>query len=299
VLEAGKHLVLEKPIALDSVGARGLVAAAARAGRHAMVALTYRGYPMVRRARKAVEEGELGDIRLVHGGYLQDWLADTGDYNWRVDPGVGGQSRAVADIGTHWFDTVEFVTGLRVAAVLADFATFMPTRMRAAGPSVAFSTAEGPMESVRVESEDAATILLRLEGGVRGMCVVSQVSTGRKNALSLHVDGASRSLTWEQEVPERLWLRERGEARLFVRDPGSAQSGSGIPSLPAGHPEGWGEALRDLLRPFYASVAAESPPTADDLPYPTLRAGARSIAFVEAAVASSASGAWVSLANDG
>lgn len=299
VLEAGKHLVLEKPIALDSAGANQLVEVAAGAGRHAMVALTYRGYPMVRRARTAVEDGELGKIRLVHGGYLQDWLADAGDYNWRIDPEVGGQSRAVADIGTHWFDTAEFVTGLRVEAVLADFATFMPTRMRAAGASAAFSTPEGPMESVRVESEDAATILLRFAGGVRGSCVVSQVSTGRKNALSLHVDGASRSLTWEQEVPERLWVRERGEARLLVRDPGSAQADSGIPSLPAGHPEGWGEALRDLLRPFYASVAGESPPTADGVAYPTLRAGARSIAFVEAAVASSASGAWVSLASDG
>jgi predicted dehydrogenase len=298
-LEAGKHLVLEKPIALDSAGARELVDTAARAGRHAMVALTYRGYPMVRRARKAVEDGELGEIRLVHGGYLQDWLADEGDYNWRVDPGVGGPSRAVADIGTHWFDTAEFVTGLRVEAVLADFATFMPIRMRAAGASVAFSTAKGPMESVRVASEDAATILLRFGGGVRGTCVVSQVSTGRKNALSLNVDGASRSMTWEQEVPERLWLRERSEARLLVRDPGSAQTDSGVPSLPAGHPEGWGEALRDLLRPFYAAVAADAPHGADEVAYPTLRAGARSIAFVEATVASSASGAWVPLPADG
>jgi predicted dehydrogenase len=297
-LEGGKHLVLEKPIALDSEGARDLVDTAARTRRHAMVALTYRGYPMVRRARKTVEEGQLGEIRLVHGAYLQDWLADVGDFNWRVDPGVGGQSRAVADIGTHWFDTAEFVTGLQVEAVLADFATFMPTRMRAAGASIAFSTAEGPMEPVRVESEDAATILLRFAGEVRGTCVVSQVSTGRKNALSLHVDGASRSLTWEQEAPERLWLRERDEARLLVRNP-EPQAGSGIPSLPAGHPEGWGEALRDLLRPFYAAVAADAPPTPDEVAYPTLRAGARSIAFVEAAVASSASGAWVPLSADG
>jgi predicted dehydrogenase len=294
-LEAGKHLVLEKPIALDSAGAKELVDTAARTGRHAMVALTYRGYPMVRRARAAVEDGQLGEIRLVHGGYLQDWLADAGDYNWRVDPEVGGQSRAVADIGTHWFDTAEFVTGLQVEAVLADFATFMPTRMRAAGASVAFSTAEGPMESVRVESEDAATILLRFESGVRGTCVVSQVSTGRKNALSLNVDGASRSMTWEQEVPERLWLRERGEARLLVRDPGSAQADSGVPSLPAGHPEGWGEALRDLLRPFYAAVAAGESRSPGDAAYPTLDAGARGIAFVDAAVKSSASGSWVSI----
>lgn len=299
VLEAGKHLILEKPVALDLGGAHELVEAASRSGRHAMVALTYRGYPMVRHARAAVGEGQLGEIRLIHGGYLQDWLADETDYNWRVDPEVGGQSRAVADIGTHWFDTAEFVSGLRVEAILADFATFINTRMRASGASVAFSAAQGPVEPVRVESEDAATILLRFERGVHGACVVSQVSTGRKNALSLNVDGSHRSLSWEQEAPERLWLRERSEARLLARDPGAAQTGSGIPSLPAGHPEGWGEALRDLLRPFYASVAADSSPSADEVAYPTLREGARSIAFVEAAVASSASGAWVQLATDG
>jgi predicted dehydrogenase len=294
-LEAGKHLVLEKPIAMDSAGADGLVDLATRSGRHAMVALTYRGYPMVRRARAAVAEGEVGEIRLVHGGYIQDWLADPKDYNWRVDPEMGGQSRAVADIGTHWFDTAEFITGLRVEAVLADFATFIPTRMRSLAGGVAFSSGEGPTESVRVQSEDAATILLRFEGGARGACVVSQVSTGRKNAFSLEVEGSMRSLAWEQEIPEHLWLRSRDDARLLVRDPGGAQTHSGIPSLPAGHPEGWGEALRDLLRPFYAAVAAGETPSPGDAAYPTLSAGARGIAFVDAAIRSSASGSWVSI----
>lgn len=294
-LEAGKHLVLEKPIAVDGAGARELVDLAARSGRHAMVALTYRGYPMVRRARAAVADGELGEVRLVHGSYLQDWLADPADYNWRVDPAVGGRSRAVADIGTHWFDTAEYVTGLRAEAVFADLATLIPTRLRSLGGSVAFSAPEGPVESVQIDSEDAATILVRFEGGARGACVVSQVSTGHKNALALNVDGARQSLAWEQETPERLWLLARGEARRLVRDPGGARAGAGVPSLPAGHPEGWGEALRDLLRPFYAAVATGESPSTGDAPYPTLRAGARSIAFVEAAIQSSASGVWVSL----
>ena len=294
-LEANKHLVLEKPIAIDRAGADELVALAARSGRHAMVALTYRGYPMVRRARRAVADGEVGEIRLIRGNYIQDWLADPADYNWRVDPELGGRSRAVADIGTHWFDTAEFVTGLRVEAVLADFATLIPTRMRSLGGSVAFSSGAGPVESVQVRSEDAATILLRFEGGVRGACVVSQVSTGHKNAMDLHVDGALRSLAWDQEAPERLWLRARHETRLLGRDPGGQKPDFGIPSLPAGHPEGWGEALRDLLRPFYAAVASGEAPSLGDAPYPTLKAGARSIAFVEAAIQSSASSSWVSL----
>jgi predicted dehydrogenase len=294
-LEAGKHLVLEKPIAMDRAGADGLVELARQSGRHAMVTLTYRGYPMVRRARAAVADGEVGEIRLVRGAYIQDWLAEPTDYNWRVDPKIGGQSRAVADIGTHWFDTAEFITGLRVEAVLADFATFIPTRTRTFGAGIAFSSGEGPTDSVKVQSEDAATILLRFEGGARGACVVSQVSTGRKNALSLEVDGSRRSLAWDQEVPERLWLRSRDDARLLVRDPGGAQPDSGTPSLPAGHPEGWGEALRDLLRPFYAAVAAGKSSSPGEAPYPALDTGARGIAFVDAAITSSASGSWVSI----
>ncbi|HJT64395.1 MAG TPA: Gfo/Idh/MocA family oxidoreductase [Candidatus Limnocylindria bacterium] len=295
VLEAGKHLVLEKPIAVDQEGAESLVGAAARSDRHAMVALTYRGYPMVQQARSMVAEGQLGDIRLVRGAYIQDWLADAADYNWRVDPAVGGPSRAVADIGTHWFDTAEFVTGLRVAAVQADLVTFLPMRSRSSNEGVAFSTTRGPAEDVAVDSEDAATMLFRFAGGARGICVVSQVSTGNKNAFSLDIDGSLGSLRWEQELPERLSLRERGEERLFVRDPGAQQASAGVPWLPAGHPEGWGEALRDLLRPFYAAVASGAPPLADGAPYPTLEDGARSIAFVEATLESSAAGSWMTL----
>lgn len=295
VLQAGKHLVLEKPIATDLPGADEVVAAGEASGRHAMVALTYRGYPMVSRARSVVAEGRLGDLRLVRGAYIQDWLADPSDYNWRVDPNVGGRSRAIADIGTHWFDTAEFVSGLRVEAVLADLATFLPTRSRSLGGSVAFSAGSGPSEPVSIGSEDAASILLRFEGGVRGACVVSQVSTGHKNAFELHLDGARASLDWEQETPERLWVRDRDAAHLWTRDPGPEQPGAGVPWLPAGHPEGWGEALRDLLRPFYAAVAGGAPPTRGEMSYPTLEAGARSIAFVAAALESSQSGSWVSI----
>ncbi len=292
-LEAGKHVVLEKPIAVDRAGANALVETAARSGRHAMVALTYRGYPMVIRARSAVSDGELGDVRLVRGSYIQDWLSDPGDFNWRVDPEVGGRSRAVADIGTHWFDTAEFVTGLRVESVQADLATFIGERSRPLGGSIAFSSGSGPSEPVAIHSEDAATILLRFAGGARGACVVSQVSPGHKNAFNLSVDGSQRSLSWEQELPEQLWLHERQQGRLLVRDPAGAQPGAGVPWLPAGHPEGWAEALRDLLRPFYAAVAAGTLPDPDSAPYPTFRSGARSIAFVEAVLESSARGEWV------
>ena len=297
VLEAGKHLVLEKPVALTAADGYGLADLALQRGRHAAVALTYRGYPMVRRARAAVAAGELGETRLVHGAYIQDWLSDPGDYNWRLEPEVGGASRAVADIGSHWFDTAEFIAGRRVEAVFADLATFLPRRTRPIGGSTAFSVGEGPSEEVEVHSEDAATILVRFEGGARGACVVSQVSPGRKNGLTLEVAGSRATLDWDQEDPEHLWIRTREEARLLTRGlaDGPVAGSPGVPSLPAGHPEGWAEALRDLLRPFYAAVASgDSPPARGSLggTYPTLEDGARGVSFVEAVLMSSTSGHW-------
>jgi predicted dehydrogenase len=296
VLEAGKHLVLEKPVALDVASAIDLANLADRSGCHTTVALTYRGYPMVRRARAAIATGELGDVRLVHGAYLQDWLARPSDYNWRLEPAAGGPSRAVADIGTHWFDTAEFVTGRRVESVLADLATFIPTRLKPLDGRHAFESGTGPSERVDVTSEDAATILVRFEGGARGAAVISQVSPGHKNGFTLDVDGSKRSLSWAQERPEHLWIRAREDSRLVVRDATDGTTdGVGIPALPAGHPEGWGEALRDLLRPFYAAIAAGESPSADEDRYPTMRAGARGVAFVEAVLRSARSGRWASL----
>lgn len=298
VLEAGKHLVLEKPVALDSAAARGLSGLARRMGLHALVALTYRGYPMVQRARAIVREGDVGDIRLVHGAYVQDWLSEATDYNWRLDPETGGASRAVADIGTHWFDTAEYVSGLRVEAVLADLATFIGRRSRPLTASAAFAAADGPVEEVEVRSEDAATILVRFEGGARGAAVISQVSPGRKNAFTLEIAGSRATLDWDQEDAERLWVRGRDEARLLSRRPQDGPAaGPGIPSLPAGHPEGWAEALRDLLRPFYAAIANGTAPVEahDRAAYPTLDDGARGVAFVEAVLQSSREGRWISM----
>jgi len=296
-LEAGRHVVVEKPVALASTEAYALAALARRLGLHAAVALTYRGYPMVRRARALVGAGELGDLRLVHGEYIQDWLAEPGDYNWRLEPEIGGASRAVADIGTHWFDTAEFIAGRRIEAVCADVATFVPRRHRPIGGSVAFGRAEGPTEEVDVRSEDAATILVRFEGGARGACIVSQVSPGRKNGLEIELAGSRATLDWAQEDGEHLWLRTREESRLLARGPADwvPAATPGVPSLPAGHPEGWAEALRDLLRPFYAAIAAGDPPPeprAPDAPYPTLEDGARGVAFVEAVLASARDARW-------
>ena len=295
-MEAGKHVVVEKPVATDRAGAVALLEVAQRTRRHAAVALTYRGYPMIRRARELVRGGGLGPLRLVHGTYLQDWLADANDYNWRLDSVAGGASRAFADIGTHWFDTVEFVAGARVSAVMADLATLVPVRYRPLRSTAAFSTGSGATEAVQVDTEDAATVLLRFEDGARGAVIVSQVSPGHKNDLTVHLSGSERSLGWAQERPERLWLGARDDATVLTRAPSADGWPVGVPALPSGHPEGWADALRDLLRPFYAAIAAGDPPPDDaDAPYPTLTDGARGVALIEAVVESSRGGRWVDI----
>jgi predicted dehydrogenase len=290
-LRAGKHVVVEKPLALNSADARGLQALAAERGLHGAVAFTYRGYPMVRKAQQLVADGAIGSLRLVHGAYLQDWLSTDVDYNWRLEP-AAGRSRAVADIGSHWFNTAEYVSGDRITAVCADFATFLPVRQRPAVAAVAFAESTGERVPVEIGSEDAATVLVRFASGARGAMVLSQVSPGHRNAFTLELAGSDASLAWAQEVPERLWIGTRDDERTMVR-PLAAPPAVGVPSLPAGHPEGWAEALRDVMRSFYGAVAEALDPAADSLPYPSLADGVRAVDLVAAAVESARSGGWV------
>jgi predicted dehydrogenase len=292
-LLAGKHVVVEKPLALNAADARRLVELAAERGRHGAVAFTYRGYPMVKEAQRMVADGRLGSLRLVHGAYLQDWLSTETDYNWRLEP-AAGDSRAVADIGSHWFNTAEFISGERITAVCADFATFVPVRQKPAQAAVAFAESSGERVPVEIGSEDAATILVRFAGGARGAMVLSQVSPGHKNAFTLELAGADASLAWAQEVPERLWIGTREDERTLVR-PLAPPPPAGVPSLPAGHPEGWAEAMRDVMRAFYGSIADGVDPAAEDKAYPTLTDGLRAVELVEAVVTSARQGGWISI----
>lgn len=291
VLGAGKHVVVEKPLADRASEAETVATLARERARHGMVTFTYRGYPMVQRARAMVAAGEVGTLRLAHGSYLQDWLSEPTDYNWRLEPEHAGRSRAVADIGMHWFDTTEFLSGLTVDAVFAEVATLVPERIRPTAAAATFGSGVGEGECVPITTEDVATVLVRFAGGARGTLTVSQVSPGHKNDLEIEVAGSSASLRWRQESPERLWVGTRSEERTLVRGPRPQEAG--IPDLPPGHPEGWGEALRDLFRPYYRAVALGIPPR--DLPagtYPTLDDGHRAVTFVEAVLASHASGRW-------
>ena len=294
-LGAGRHVMIEKPMAMDGAGARRVVTAARHAGRHVGVAFTYRGYPMVQRARQLIADGEIGDVRLVHGGYLQDWLSEPTDYSWRVDPATSGPSRSVADIGTHWFNVAEFVSGLQIMEVFADLATLVPIRYRPREAAATYRQSSGAVDEIPMETEDAAFIVVRFENGVHGACTISQVSPGRRNRLTLEISGSTRTVAWDHEfAPESLWIGSRDATTIRSRDVDDTRSGRGIDGLPPGLPEGWDEAFRNLFLEFYGAIAAGVSP-AGPLPYPGVTEGLRAVSFVDAVLRSHRTRRWAPL----
>jgi predicted dehydrogenase len=211
LLDAGRHMVCEKPLAMTSTQSAEMVERAQASGLVAAVCYNTRFYPLSQHAHRMVADGALGDVRLVTGHYLQDWLSRETDWNWRLEPEAGGALRAVGDIGTHWADLTSFITGLRPSAVLAELAIFLPERQRPTGPTETFSRAAGATERRRVETEDAGLILLRYPNGARGSLTVSQVSPGRKNAMSWDIAGSEVSASWHSETPDHLWIGHRNE----------------------------------------------------------------------------------------
>jgi len=280
-LAAGKHVVCEKPLATDLAGALALADLAARAsaedGRVAVVPFAYRFHPMVREARERVRSGAVGTISLVHGSYLQDWLLRSSDDNWRVDPALGGASRAFGDIGSHFCDLLEFTTGQRIVRLVAQTATVNAERTGPDGRPVA------------VRTEDAVTLQYETDGAALGSAVISQVSAGRKNRLFLEISGSESTLAFDQEAPESLWEGRRSTSRLLVRDPGAlAPAAARYSRLPAGHPQGYQDCFDALVGDTAAAICGRTP---DGLP--TFADGLRAAHLAEAVARSARTGSWV------
>lgn len=298
IIAAGKHVISEKPLAMNSKESSELVELADKAGVVNAIHFNYRNYPLVQNMRAMVKSGELGRLFLMHGSYLQDWLILDTDYNWRVEPGAGGDSRAVADIGSHWFDTVQFITGDPVVDVMADLATIHETRKK---PKQAMETYAGKVLSaddyteVPVATEDAATVLFRTASGAPGSLVVSQVSAGRKNRLYFELDYANGALEWNQEEPNMLWVGRRQRANESMIKDGSLLHPEVRPfaHYPGGHPEGYSEGPYNLFMQVYAHIAsgAKGKPT-----FSTFEDGHNEIAICEAILQSSRSRAWTKVA---
>jgi predicted dehydrogenase len=283
-LAAGKHVVCEKPLAMNSEETAELLKLAEDSGLVHAVNFNIRFYAQNQEAHARVQAGEIGDVRLISGGYLQDWLLLDTDWNWRLDPAAGGSLRAVGDIGSHWLDLVTFITGRHVEAVLADLTTFIPVRKQPTGPVETFSAgAGGETVETPMETEDAAGILLRLTGGARAVVTVSQVSAGRKNRLSWEIDGSEAALAWHSEAPEELWIGHRGRPNeLLLNERGD---------YPPGHAEGFPDTFKHLYRAVYRAVADGGPPAEPD--YPTFADGHEEALIADAIARSHAEERWV------
>jgi predicted dehydrogenase len=291
-LAAGKHVVCEKPLATTVADAERLTGLAATEPLCAAVPFAYRYYPTVREARERIASGECGSVHLVHGTYLQDWLISADDDNWRVERGLGGESRAFADIGSHWCDLAEFVTGQRIARLSARTLTAVPERRRGDGRA-AFAR-DGALGAARaVTTEDAVVLQFETDGGALGSAVISQVSAGRKNRLWLEVDASEQALVFAQEEPESLWVGSRDEARIIRRDPALLSAPAArLAFLPAGHPQGYQDCFDLFVEDVLATVRTGSAPDG----MPQFEDGLRAARITDAVLTSAREERWVEVA---
>jgi predicted dehydrogenase len=293
ILKAGKHVISDKPLAINSDEARQLRDAALAANVAHVVTFNYRGNPLVQQARSMIAKGETGDVAFVHGCYLQDWMTDPNVYSWRSDPSKGGATSALGDIGSHWCDLAEHVSGLKIASVLADLTTVVPTRYSAGASAQAFSAkSDAKREPVHITSEDLATVLLRFENGTKGTFSVAQVLPGHKNDLQLEINGRETSLKWKQEEQNELWIGHYNRANeVMPKDP-SLESPEAVryTHLPGGHQEAWADAFCNLLRDGYEWIQNGARPEAKSAMLPTFEDGYRSTCITDAILRSHAGG---------
>lgn len=295
-LMAGKHVMCEKPLAMNSEQSAELVEVARGKSLAAGVCYNLRYYPLNMQAKAMVDSGDLGRIFHINGCYIQDWLLHESDYNWRLHGDIGGPLRVVADIGTHWMDMLSTITGLEIEAVFADMSTVYPTRKRPVGGSVTFSKkTDSAGEDVRIDTEDYASILLRFKGGVKASLYVSQVAAGQKNSLRYEIYGAEKSLAWDGQRPNELWVGKRDEANnILIKDPSlMAPGAAATASYPGGHAEGYPDTFKQCFRTFYDYIAAgdyAAPP-----PFPTFAEGHREILLCEAILKSHQHERWVTV----
>jgi predicted dehydrogenase len=296
-----KHVISDKPLALSAADARKLLKAAREARVVHAVTFNYRGNPLVQQARDMIAAGGIGQPSFVHGAYLQDWLLETTDFSWRLEPDKGGPSSAVGDIGSHWLDLVQHVVGQRVESVLADLHTIVATRMKPATAVNAFAkTTTAAREPFTVRSEDLGTVLVRFDGGAKGCVSVGQVCAGHKNDLWFEVNGRSASVRWFQERQNELWIGRRDAPNgVLLKDPSLLSEAARVYAhLPGGHQESWADAFCNVMRDIYTFIAAGRAPDDPKPPaFATFEDGYRAACVVDAVLESHAAGnAWTKVA---
>ena len=295
-LEAGKHVMCEKPLAMNTRESKSQMELARKANRVGAVTYNLRYYPLCQQARALVRKGAIGEPRLIHGIFLQDWLLHPTDWNWRLQPELGGEMRVVADIGTHWLDLLTWITGRKITELCADLATVIPVRKRPRGRVQTFQQTTGKSDDFKVTTDDYASILLNFEGGAHGVCTVSQVSAGRKTRLWFEVDGSEGSLAWNSEDPNMLWIGRRREPNQeLIKDPSlMSPEARGYAAYPGGHAEGYPDTFVQLFKDFYAYLNEgdfSKPRT-----FPTFETGHEEMLLCDAIAQSAKERCWVKLA---
>jgi predicted dehydrogenase len=298
-LKAGKHVISEKPLTMTSKESAELVNLAAKQGVVNAINFNYRFYPLVQHARAMMSRGELGKVYLVHGHYLQDWLYYETDYNWRLETTLSGVSRAIADIGSHWCDLAQFITGQRITSVFADLMTVHPKRKRPKGAIETFKGKEvavsGDVEDIPIRTEDIGIVMLRFEQGVKGVVTVSQVSAGRKNCEQIEVDGSKAAIAWNQEEPNELWVGHRERPNeVIIKDPSLLHpEARKYAHYPGGHPEGYPDGPMNLFINVYDFIREGKDPRKHAPDFPTFADGHLENKIVDAVLKSNRSRKWV------
>ena len=297
-LAAGKHVVCDKPLAMEASEGEELVKLARESGLVCGIHLNIRNYPLLQHVRSMIANGDLGTIFAVNGSYQQDWLFKQTDYSWRLEKQFSGKSRAIADIGSHWFDTVETVTGLRVTEVLADFATFYPVRKK---PLKDVATYSGKVleasdyEDIAIDTEDYATVLLHFSNGAHGSFTANQVAAGRKNRIYFEIYGSKSAIAYDSEIPNLLWIGHRDTANeLVMKDPSLVNPDvRDYISYPGGHAEGWADATKHIMIRIYQDILRK--PENRKYDYPLFEDGWRELTLCDAIFESSQSGSWTTV----
>ncbi|NLP08759.1 Gfo/Idh/MocA family oxidoreductase [bacterium] len=297
-LKAGKHVLCEKPLAMNTRETAALVDLAKKSKLAACVNYNLRYYPLCMEAREMVQENRLGKVHSIVGSYVQDWLLYQTDYNWRILAEEGGSLRAIADIGTHWLDMVQHITGLRVVALCADLLTIFPVRKRPKGEVESFSGKVQKIqatEDIAVNTEDGGAILLRFDNGAKGTLFVSQISAGRKNCLRWEISGGKSAVYWDSETPNEMWVGHRDKANeKLLKDPGLlSEAVRPYVSYPGGHNEGYPDTFKQCFKAFYAYIAKgdfKAKPT-----FPTFLDGHREVVLCEAIAKSNKKNSWVTV----
>ena len=296
-MDKGVHVLCEKPLAVSQEEAEKLLAYAKEKKLIHAMNFNCRFYPMAYQMREMVKNGEMGDIFTIHGGYLQDWLFYDTDYNWRLEPALSGKSRAFADIGSHWIDVVEFITGLRVTEVMADFETFHKTRKK---PKKVIETYSGMLlrpedyEEVPIETEDYATVLFHFENGAHACCNITQVFAGRKNQMLVSIAGSKAAVHWDSEISNEIWVghRDRDNGQM-VKDPSIlAPKARGVVSYPGGHVEGFPDTFKQNFKQIYRAIELGD---ASELDFASFADGLREVTLCEKILQSAKERRWVTV----